>query len=50
MGRLPLAILSLLLLSACAGKGPVAATKGPEGPIPLGRNAIGEECLSLIHI
>lgn len=47
MGRLPLAILSLLLLSACAGKGPVPDSKGSEGPIPLGRNAIGEECRAI---
>jgi len=49
MGRRLLAILSLLLLSACAAKGPVVATKGAaaDGPIPLGRNAIGEECRAI---
>lgn len=47
MGRLPIAILSLLLLSACAAKGPAVATKGADGPIPLGRNAIGEECRAI---
>lgn len=47
MGRLPIAILSLLLLSACAAKGPAVVTKGADGPIPLGRNAIGEECRAI---
>lgn len=48
MGLKGLPLLLVLLLTACAGKGPSAP--GPSvaaGPIPLGRNAIGEECRAL---
>lgn len=41
-------VLILLMLSACAAKGPeTAAAKKDAGPVSMGRNSIGEECRAL---